>query len=298
MAGVKTKATPAGAKEFFELPDKKVEVRYIKRQKGLIRDKNHVAYGGLLDGSTITLPAVMQKNGQYANVLTKAEKSFLENIMALPENGLSVYKKDGFWSTFKIRLTKEGTTLNTNDPLGFITYKSLLAYKDLVAPNLAAIEPDRDKASYRFVLIEEGEEIRKKINKRDRVKEAYKLLGKVEDDKEIIMDYFLLKGQRVPDTIKLEALKAKIGDEVENNLNEFVDILSDTHFNSKVLLLRNIQNKVVFYSKDAYFNEKMEPLAKKGERSTINNAVAFIEDPLNQEYRMYLKAKLDEHSRV
>ena len=62
--------------------------------------------------------------------------------------------------------------------------------------------------------------------------------------------------------------------------------------------MKNIQNKVVFYSKDAYFNEKMEPLAKKGERSTIDNAVAFIEDPLNQEYRMYLKAKIDERSGV
>jgi hypothetical protein len=295
MAGVKT----AKAKvEFFELPEKKVEVRYIKRQKGLIRDKNHVAYGGLLDGSTITLPAVMQKNGQFANVLTKAEKEFLENILALPENNLSVYKKDGFWSDFKIRLTKEGKNLDLSNPLDYIAYKSLLGYKDLIAPNLASIEPDRDKASYRFVLVEEGEEVRKKIAVRDTMKEAYKLLGKVEDDKRTIMDYFLIKGQRVPETIKLDALKAKIGDEVENNTKEFVAILSDTHFMSKVLLIRNVQNKVVFFSKDAYFNEKMEPICKKGERAVLDNAVAFIEDPLNQEYRMYLKAKLDEHSGV
>jgi len=287
MAGVKKQT------RFFELPDKRVEVRYIRRQRGLVRDKNHVAYGGLMDGATVTFPAATQRNGNYANVLTKEEKEFLEKELSLDENGLSVYNKKGFWKDLKIRLTKEGIILDLSDPIDYIKYKTLLSYKDTIASSLKDIEPEYDKQSYRFVLVEEGEETKKKLSNLDVKKEAYKLLGKLEDDRQAMIDYFSVKGLKIAEGTSMEALKAKLGDEVETNPREFVKVLNDPSYHTKVLINLGVRFRIIIYKDGSYYlKENGEPLSKIG-KATFQKAVEFLEDPENQATRLYIKEQID-----
>ena len=79
----------------FSLPNHSILVRYIKRQKGNITNKRHIAYGGMLEGSTQNLRPKKGSNGQYVNVLSDLEQNYLEKKLALEQGGLSVYKKEG-----------------------------------------------------------------------------------------------------------------------------------------------------------------------------------------------------------
>ena len=79
----------------------------------------------------------------FVNVLTDNEKAFLENIMGLEDNALSIYKKvDNFWDDSnengisKVRLLKQDNYLNLADPEDYIRYTILLANKDFIAPSL------------------------------------------------------------------------------------------------------------------------------------------------------------------
>jgi hypothetical protein len=66
----------------FTLPDKKVKVKFIDRKRGMAAGswvtKDHAIAGGMLATSTKKIPVPMLKNGSLANVLTTAEKTYLE----------------------------------------------------------------------------------------------------------------------------------------------------------------------------------------------------------------------------
>ena len=88
-------------KKTFKLPDEKVFVEFIKRESGNIKNKNHVLYGGMLEGSTRTLtPRRSSTTFKYEKVLTDEEQKFLESKIGLEPQGLNVYKKENnYWDT-------------------------------------------------------------------------------------------------------------------------------------------------------------------------------------------------------
>ena len=62
-----------------------------------ITDPRHIAYGGLINSASITYTVPMLRSGALVNVLTDSEKVFLEDIMGLDHNALSIYtKKDNY----------------------------------------------------------------------------------------------------------------------------------------------------------------------------------------------------------
>ena len=58
------------------LRNEKIKVRFIKRNNGM--PDNHVLSGGMAEGSKMTLVVPRLNTGTFVNVLTDAEKSFLE----------------------------------------------------------------------------------------------------------------------------------------------------------------------------------------------------------------------------
>ena len=128
--------TVAGTTEktaVFSLPEETVTVKFIKKSKNGITDKNHVAFGGLLNKAAFTLPARKLDRGHYTNVISKEEKVYLESLMNLEENALSVYRKeDNFWDTISIRLDKDDQKFNLSDPMDFIKIRVLESYDDLI----------------------------------------------------------------------------------------------------------------------------------------------------------------------
>ena len=106
------------------LKNEKVTIKFVPREGGLVNDPKHILYGGLGVNSKRRFVVPVLQSGTYVNVLTNSEKDYLEYVMGLPENSMSVYpKKDNFWSNRGITLTKEKYTLDLSDPDDYIKYK-------------------------------------------------------------------------------------------------------------------------------------------------------------------------------
>lgn len=95
------------------LRNERVIVRHIPKLGGMITNPKHVLYGGMAEDAVKVFTVPRLSSGMYVNVLTDDEKVFLEYIMKLEDNALSIYKKtDNFWDDSnengisRVRLTK------------------------------------------------------------------------------------------------------------------------------------------------------------------------------------------------
>ena len=279
--------------EKFELPEEVVEVRYLKKSTGLIKDPAHIAYGGLMDGSIVSLPANVHRNGKYKNVLTNDEKKYLEGALNLDENGLSIYKKgvENYWAGVKVKLTNGILILNLQDPEEYIQLKVLESYSDLVAPNL---ESSTTKKTYKYVIVRSGDEAKIALVKLDKTKTAYKLLGKIEDSRDAMIDYLLVTDIKVSPDTDVDTLRSKVGEDVVNHTQRFVDTLTDPSFNTRVLLKRSLIAGNIVRKGNHYYNAGGDALAEPNQQATLENVINFLEANMNQEYRVLLQTKLKE----
>ena len=99
------------------LRNERVIVRFVPKQTGLVSNPKHILYGGMAEAAVrwFTLPRL--SSGMYVNALTDKEKAYLEDVMGLEYNALSIYKKvDNYWDNLAVRLTKQDNFLNLADP--------------------------------------------------------------------------------------------------------------------------------------------------------------------------------------
>ena len=152
---------------------------------------------------TYTVP--MLRSGAYVNVLTDSEKEFLEEYMGLEKNALSIHRKDNnYWDNFFVSLRKQPNYFDLKDPNDYIKYKVLLANKDFIADSLRTLEDNR-KATYQYVIVEEGEETSKANRNLSFTMQAYMEFGKIQDNYDTLRVLVeILEGKPVSDKTKIE----------------------------------------------------------------------------------------------
>lgn len=273
----------------FELPNETVEIRYIKKQKGNVVNEKHILYGGLHEDAKIKYVPKQLENGQMANFLTNEEKSYLEKALDLPENGLSIYKKDSYLNTLSISLNKQGTTLQLYNPLDYMKYKMLLKYEDQICPNITDINK---KQTYRFVVVKKDDEAKATLKRVDVKKEAYKLLGKLEDDRNALRDFLMVSNIRVSEDTSVEWMNAEVAKMVDSNPNKFVDILKDSSYPTKVLFQKAFAKGEIVRKNSQYYTKDGIALAEANQPATLENAITYLESNVNQEYRLLLTSKV------
>lgn len=282
------------------LRNQKVIVRYILRQKGNITNPKHVLYGGMAEGASRTFVVPQLTSGKFVNVLTDNEKAFLEHIMGLEPNALSIFKKtDNFWSDqnplgiSRVRLTKRDTYLDLSSPEDYIRYKILLANKNLIAPSLAALQ-DYPKASYQYVIIEEGAEDKQAADKMSTTMKCYKEYGKIETDKDILrLIVETIDGRPIDSKVKLEFLQSKINEMIQADSRLFLKIITDPLLPTKVLIRKSID--AGFIAKRGnflYLKADNTPLCEDGEEPTMQIAAKYLNSPKRQDILFALEAKL------
>jgi hypothetical protein len=136
------------------LRNERIIVRFVPKQSGIVTNPKHILYGGMAEGAVRKFTVPKLTSGMFVNVLTDNEKAFLEEIMGLEYNALSVYKKvDNFWDDSSdngisvVRLTKGDNYFNLADPEDYIRYKILLANKDFIASSLQELQ-DQPKRTH------------------------------------------------------------------------------------------------------------------------------------------------------
>ena len=277
------------------LKNERIIVRYLPRESNMVSNPKHIFYGGMAENAVriFTVP-ILESTGAFVNVLTTSEKDFLENIMGLDKNALSVHRKnDNFWLNFTVRLTKGDNYLDMSNPEDYIKYKVLLANKDFIAGSLSDLQ-DKPKATYQFVIISSGEEIKENNKNLSISMEAYMLLGKHQEDKELLKFVAeTLSGRPISNNAELGFITSTIHKLIQTNPKTFVELLKDPYIQTKVLLQKCIENNIVRKRGDyLYLSSTNEPLCGPGEDPTLSVAAKYLNIPKNQELKFTLEAKL------
>lgn len=282
------------------LRNQTVRVSFISKSTPLVQSKNHVLYGGKAQTSYIHLCVPLLKNGQYINVLTNDEKEYLEYIMGLPHNALSVFRKvDNYWDNYYIRLTPEGIRLNLNNPEDYIKYKVLLANKSKVCPS--RLEYERNpKAEYEFIVEDEHESTNMAVSRTTAVMEAYSLLQKNFNDIDTLRTILeTITLANIDKNTSIGFIQSKLDSIIQNDVKRFIEVAKDEYLIYKVLV-RNAYRYGLLINKGGFYYLKSNgaPLANKGEEPNITNASVFLSLPENAELKFTLEAEINRINKI
>lgn len=282
------------------LRNARVIVRFLPKEGGLINNPKHVLYGGMSENSSRTFTVPRLTSGMLVNVLTDKEKDYLEDVMGLEYNTLSIYKKkDNFWDGSneeginKVRLTKQDNFLTLSSPEDYIKYKILLANKNYIAPSIAALH-NNPKATYQFVIIEEGEEDRVAKSKLDVKMLCYKEYGKIENNTDILRTIIeTIDGRPLSSNVKLTFLQTRIDNLITADSNLFYKVITDPLLNNRVLIKNAVNAGIIANRSNLYFLiDGNMPLCENNEDSNIHNAAKYLASPKRQELKFAIENKL------
>lgn len=274
-------------KKEFVLPERVVTVKYIKRKKGMASnvEDNHVIAGGMLSGAKKGFCAPLLRNGSIANVLTPEEKVTLEALTGL---NLSVY--GDFWREHQIYLFKDDNRLDLSNPMDYISYKILTFLKDDIATKWSE---RNQKQTYQFVITsEDDEQVERKVGF-DKKKEAFKLYGKIEEDKDkLIGIYKLLTNKPIAATSKLDWIQTKVEEFLDSDPTAFLKLVKDSSLETKLLINDGLEVGVIAKSGNKYSTVDGLDLCENGEIATFDNAVKYLDNPKHQDVRSLVEAKI------
>ena len=284
------------------LSNETVIVRFISKARGIITDPKHVLYGNMAPKSKVSFPVPMLRSGQYADVLTKDEKNFLEYTLGLEPNAMSVYNRhNNFWDDSnpqgvgRVELTKGDNYFDKSKPLDYIKLAILRSYSDIIAPSIQVLQ-DRPKTTYRFVIISENDTAKDANTRVTSKAQAYKEFGKIEDNKEkmrVIIE--LIDGRPTSPNSKTEYLQGKIGELIESNTKLFLSVVRDPLLDNKVLIKKAIEKGIISNRGNyLYYKADNSPLCSNGQEPTLNIAAKFLSLPKNQELKFSIEAKIKE----
>ncbi len=283
------------------LRNERIIVRFVPKETALIHNKNHILYGGMAETATrnFVVPR-LASTGIYKNVLTNSEKRFLEHIMGLEKDALSIYRRENnFWDDSnptgigRVTLHKQDNYLDLSIPTDYIKYKILLANKDKIASSLQELE-ERPKATYQFVIISEHAETKSNISRMDAQMKCWFEFGAVKDDAAILRHLIETFEKRpIEPRTKLDYLQSKVSQYIEKDPRGFLRVIDDPLMPAKVLVKKGIEKGVVSWRNNLYYwKQDMSPLCEMGEESTLTNAAKYISSPKHSELKYTLEAKV------
>lgn len=283
------------------LRNERIIVRYIPKGSGIWgNNPKHILAGGMAESAVRTFVVPQLSSGVYVNVLTDKEKAFLEEVMGLEYNALSVYNKENnFWDDSnengvnKVRLTKQDNYFNLADPEDYIRYKILLANKNFIAPSMKDLQ-DYPKATYQFVIISEGEETKMAKLDMSTTMRCYKEFGKIENDPDTLRVIIeSVTGKPLAANSKIEFLQTKINELIQSNSKLFLKVISDPLLQTKVLIKRSIEAGLISNRGNyLYLRSDNTPLCELNEEPTLNIAAKYLNSPKHQEIKFSLEAQL------
>ena len=276
------------AKKSFDLPDKKVTVRYVKKQRGNITNKNHIAYGGKLEGSVDLFPLKMRRDGKYERVLTDIEQSYLEDVLGREKGSLSTHlKKNNFWDDQVVLLEKEGVTLQLDDPWDYIKYKILLTYDDVISPSITETS---FKKTYRYELVtvaDVREQLKKDVNYDIK---AYDMLSEMKESREQLVGILrMTTNKKFSTETDHDFLVTKVAQAIKEDAKRFVEIIEDPDYQIKLLIEKGIDGGKIVRERGKYRTSDGIELCDDGMVPTLDNAIDFLKLKKNQDIKLLLK---------
>lgn len=295
-------------KREFALPKKIVTLRPLtEKTPGMVKDTNHVASFLLPNCDRIYCTPRIKGSSELDFPLTEEELKFFENKeksgLTFELGDLSPYSKkwskrkksDGgycWWEVSpdaKIRVGDQPIQFNLSKPMDYIKYKILLKNTDHIAANRDELKL---KPTYLYVFEEANDTARTKASTVDRKIQAYAKLTEFSTDLSRMIDLCSVLGLKVSDASEKSFLIAALGQQIEDNVQKFLDAVIDEYYDEKILIGKFIKNRLINRKGSSYFLLNGDPMCERGEIPTLENACIFLQANENQEIRLTLEAKM------
>lgn len=278
------------------LKNVRVQVKLLPHKSGLFDDTNHVLYGGMAQNSVTKLVCPMTPNGQYVKVLTDEEQEFIERRLGLEEGAMNPTRSDdNYWDRDEasVLLNKFNNFLDLSIPGDYIKYKILLACKDYICPSLAEFAR-MPMESYRFVIVQENEEVDRRKDEMDDKRKSYKEFWKVDEDADTLRAIIeFVENRQIAPTTKLTVLQTRCDQLIQNNAKVFYSVISDPLLPTKVLLRKATELGIVAKRNNYYYLRDGDlPLCGQGEESTLPIAARWLNQPKNQDILFNLQEQV------
>lgn len=218
--------------------------------------------------------------GHHITGLTEEQEREFEGKLRLTEGDLSRYNKD-YWATFKIKIEKDGRTLDLSVASEALEYHVLCA-NDLVA-NSEAEKADHPLAEYVLTSLEQEAKAESAVIKLKR--EAYKLFGTMMAKD--MQAYLKVVGKRVSDDTSSEILEAALGKEIESDPAHFIEVVKDPHFKMKVFI-DDCKAAGAIEKRGSKYNLKGGDIIGYD----LDETITYLSKDENQEVLIGLKSKL------
>lgn len=274
----------------------KVRVEPIKRSSDWLPVESDSAFMNTGAKIEYVVPR-LQRSGQLLDPLedlTMEQKELVARELGFKSaDDLNVNKKDkeNFWINRPVHIDKNGKFLDLSNIGDFISYKILEVNYDTIAPSF---EERFNKGTYKFALVFEEEKAKLGNSKLDAKKSAYMLFGKIDGSAKKMSDFLWIyyltdkEAKRVPNNPNIDYLRGEIGRVIEEKTGTFLSIMTDEHFEDKVLIQKAINNGLI--SKDGQmFTIFGEPTSK----NTLEGLIYYLKDERNNNIRLSLLGKLD-----
>lgn len=276
------------------LRNEKITLRLIPKKTNDISNKKHVLYGGMSENAKRTYTVPMLRSGALVNVLTNAEKDFLEYEMGLEKNELSIHnKKNNFWKGYSVTLTKQDTTFDLSDPEDYIRYKVLLANKELICPSLKHYNEQR-KMTYEYVVINDTDEVKATTNDMTISMEASVELGKILENKKTLKYVTeIVSGRPIAANSSLEFIQAQAFKEMQANPKLFSSVAKDSSLRTKITIADAVSAGIIRKKNDLYYlASTSEALCETNGEPTLDVAAKYLDSAKRQELRLIIEAKV------
>jgi len=259
------------------LENKKIRVKPIIRKRAFFpkgHDGEHT-YSGCRKDYCLPFDT---KRRTYLNPFTRdGEQKEFEELLDQPAGALNLFKRDSkFWGDFSLSLTKEGLTLDLNNPVDALWYKVLR-----INPRFANNESQMSNAKCDFVLIDEKveEEVKSELSKKK--EKALDEFMNIKKSRIKLYNTLRLLNKKPDKDSSIDALKSKLLEVIEEpsskrgvtNIDDFLRIIADPTNGLKLFILDAIDAEEISYSsKDGYkIKDTGQPIGKH-----LEQAVSFF----------------------
>ena len=115
----------------------------------------------------------------------------------------------------------------------------------------------------------------------------------MEDDRQGMIDFLTVVGKRPSASSKKAFLVRAVDAFVEDSIDEFLTVLEDDKYETRILLTKAVQVKAVKKEGHKYFLADGTELCKRGDVNNLASALEFLSATENQDISLMLEAKVN-----
>lgn len=241
--------------EITVLEKKKIKIEPIIRRRAFFptgHDGEHTYTGCHKDYG---LPFNIKARSYVNPFKDDKEQEQFEYLLNKQKGSLNLYDMNSnFWGDFSLSLTKDGLTLNLDNPVDALWYRVLL-----VNPRFANNEEQKSNSKCDFVLIDERVQNEAKTDIAKREEEAIDLFVGIKKSRQKMYDTLRLLNKKPDKDASIESLKASIQSIIKEppskgvtSVVDFIRVMTDPNSTVKLFVLDAIEAGEIVYGNDGY----------------------------------------------